>query len=152
MGACFYTPPKTHKNVNNPPGWPIVSGNCCITEKASRYVDSILRPFVVMIPPYLYNTMHLLQILEGICIPSTYWLVTIDIEALYCSIPHDRVVVAWSFLSQKSPQDREHDKFVIDLLDFNLKNNVFRFAASLYLQVQGMVFVPHLGRMPVSFG
>lgn len=35
----FYMLPKVHKNLGNPPGRPIISGNEAITEPASQFVD-----------------------------------------------------------------------------------------------------------------
>lgn len=54
-----------HKNLLDLPGRPIISRNACLTENTSKYIDSILCPFVLYIALYLRDTMHLLQVLEG---------------------------------------------------------------------------------------
>lgn len=43
----IYALPKTHKSTVEPPGFPIVSGIGCLTEKASQVVDDYLRPHVL---------------------------------------------------------------------------------------------------------
>lgn len=40
----FYTLPKTHKNLSQPPGRPIMSGIGSLTDNASKFVDSFLLP------------------------------------------------------------------------------------------------------------
>ena len=40
----LYLLPKIHKNMNPPPGRPIISGNGCPTEKMSQFVDHFLNP------------------------------------------------------------------------------------------------------------
>ncbi len=45
--AAFYTIPKIHKNVNPPPGRPILSANDSPTERISTFEDHFLSPFVL---------------------------------------------------------------------------------------------------------
>lgn len=45
----FYSLPKVPKNPLDPPGHPIVSGRCSVTQKLSEVVDSYLRPHVFRI-------------------------------------------------------------------------------------------------------
>lgn len=82
----FYCLPKVHKDLLMPPGRPIVSGNGAITEILSLYLDRHLRPFVIGLPSYVHDTIHLLQSLEGLHISPHTFLVAIDIEALYSSL------------------------------------------------------------------
>lgn len=85
----FYALPKVHKGVLPPPGRPIVAGIDSSPEMAGRYVDDVLRPHVERMPSYVKDTLQLLQILDGLTIPVDSLLVTLDIEALYSSIPHE---------------------------------------------------------------
>lgn len=62
-------PKRIHKNKNNPPGRPIISGNGSLTENVSRYIDEYLRP------SYITDTPHLLQIIDGLHIPEHALLV-----------------------------------------------------------------------------
>lgn len=81
MPTC-YALLKVHKNLQNPPGRPIVSGIGHHTEKASTYVDSQLRPHVIGLPSYLKDTLKLFKVIEGFTIPLGAILVAIDIKAL----------------------------------------------------------------------
>lgn len=54
--------PKVHKNLHNPPGRPIISGNGSISEGVSQVIDQYLRPHVMDLPSYTKDTIHLLQI------------------------------------------------------------------------------------------
>lgn len=49
----FYELPKIHKDANNPPGRPIISGVGAISENASRLVDEFLKPFVRSLPSFV---------------------------------------------------------------------------------------------------
>lgn len=44
--ATFYMSPKVHKNLLNPPGRPIISGNGTISEPASKFIDYFIKPIV----------------------------------------------------------------------------------------------------------
>lgn len=52
----FYMLPKIHKNLENPPGRPIISGNESITEPASKFVDYFIKPIVKDLPSYIQDT------------------------------------------------------------------------------------------------
>lgn len=72
-----------HKNKDTPPGWPIVSGIGCISEKASKLIDDYLRPFVTSLPSYVQDTRDLLKISDDIIVPAEAWLVTIEVHRRY---------------------------------------------------------------------
>lgn len=59
--ATFYSLPKIHRNAIEPPGRPIISGNGAIAENLSRLVDKQIKPFILTIPSYVRDTIHLLQ-------------------------------------------------------------------------------------------
>lgn len=54
--ATFYALPKVHNNLSDPPGRPVISGNESLTEKASRYADSVSMPNVTCLPSYIRDT------------------------------------------------------------------------------------------------
>lgn len=66
-------------------------------------------------------------------------LAFIDVDALYSSIPHDKGLdTVSSFLQERSRDNNEYNKFILDLLLFELTHNAFLFNGSHYLQVQGV--------------
>lgn len=102
--STFYALPKTHKNIKKNPGRPIVSVNGNLTEQASQLVDRHLRPYVISLFSYTKDTIELLKQIEGLTVPPDAILVSLDVEALYCNIPHDiGIPVISSFLSESLP-------------------------------------------------
>ena len=87
--ARFYTIPKVHKGLVNPPGRPIMGACAHPTERLSEYVDLELNPHVKTITSYIKDTNHLIEILEAIDVPPNAKLVTFDVTALYTNIPHE---------------------------------------------------------------
>ncbi|CAJ0947473.1 unnamed protein product, partial [Ranitomeya imitator] len=87
--ATFYALPKVHKCLDPLRGRPIVSGIGSIGQNIGIYLDDVLRPFVLSLPSYIRDTMDLLRKLEGISLEPGTLLASIDVEALYSSIPHD---------------------------------------------------------------
>lgn len=83
--TTFYAHQKIHKNAVDPPGRPILSGNGAISWWA-QLGDEHIRPFVLTIPSYIRDTIHLLQIIEGVQVLGQCILAIIDVEALYSSI------------------------------------------------------------------
>jgi hypothetical protein len=84
----LYLLPKIHKKVMPPPGRPVVSGNNGPTEKISKFVDHFLNPTVNGIKSYVKDTTHFLKLMGELGdIPDSSLLVTLDVAALYPSIP-----------------------------------------------------------------
>lgn len=79
--ATFYALPKVHKKSRKPPGRPIVSGRGCLTDNLSKFVDNQLRPLVEDFPSHIKDTIHFLQMLDGLHIDGQTILVAIDLEA-----------------------------------------------------------------------
>ena len=107
--ASFYTLPKIHKEGN--PGRPIVNGIGTITEKLSAYIDQHIRPLVPNIPIYIKDTTDFINTIEGIQLDSTDLLVTIDVSALYTSIPHNEGLLAIN----KTLKENQYDPLLKNL-------------------------------------
>ena len=141
----FYHLPKVHKNAINPPGRPIVSGVGGPTEKLSKLADHWIQPVVQRLPSYLKDTTHLLRVLQEWNtslqpLLNDALIVTIDVVALYPSIPHAEVATSLTDMLQ----DPAHPKTdgpplqtLLEIVEHVLTNNVFKFDGQLYRQVQG---------------
>lgn len=117
----FYALPKLHKKVYPPPGRPIVSGIRGPTERIGTFVDDALRPHVTSLPSYLRDTLQLLQNLDDLSVPPETILVTLDIEALYSSIPHRKgLQIIGKFLSEQGSTAVPLNDFTLELLEHNL--------------------------------
>ena len=133
--ASFYTLPKIHKEGN--PGRPVVNGIGTITEKLSAYVDQHIRPLVPHIPTYIKDTTHFINLIEGIELAPTDLLVTIDVSALYTSIPHNEGLLAMNKLLEEHQVDTLHRTFLCRLAYHILTKNYFSFNNEIYHQIQG---------------
>ena len=60
----FYLLPKIHKDMNNPPGRPTVSGSGGPTEKISQFVDHFIEPLVPLSRSYIRDSTHMINILK----------------------------------------------------------------------------------------
>uniref|UniRef100_A0A803KAH6 Reverse transcriptase domain-containing protein n=1 Tax=Xenopus tropicalis TaxID=8364 RepID=A0A803KAH6_XENTR len=86
----LYLLPKIHKNLEHPPGRPIVSGVGSILQPLSQFVDVYLQEIVKGIPQCLCDTTDFLCKLQNIGQISPDWfLCSIDVQSLYTSIPHE---------------------------------------------------------------
>ena len=90
----FYLLPKIHKDMNNPPGRPIVSGSGGPTEKIFQFVDHFIGPLVPQSRSYIRDSTHMINILKGFLIIPNMLLGTLDITSLYTNIPHSEGVQA----------------------------------------------------------
>ncbi|KAM9305503.1 uncharacterized protein PAF06_014064 [Gastrophryne carolinensis] len=129
---------QVHKSVVSPPGRPIISGMGALIENASRYVDQHLQPLVMSLPSYVRDTGHIIRVLDDIWVSPEAFLVTLDVEALYISIPHNMGLRAVeSFLNGLCLEKHDHNLFLLRLLNFVLAHNLFLFKNQLYHQIQG---------------
>jgi hypothetical protein len=138
----FYGLPKIHKP--NVPMRPIVSANGTATENIAILLDLLTRELPSTTPSFIKDTNHFLETLSSTPFPtdSEPLLVTLDCQSLYTNIPHDEGIAATVGLYTKH-FERENSRYVIKpgvvdrLLRLVLRNNVFEFNDSLYLQLTG---------------
>jgi hypothetical protein len=135
--AIFYVLPKIHKP--GIPGRPIVSAVNSHTDKLSRFIDNIIRPLVPKIPSYIKDTTHILVELSKLGhIPSTAWVCTMDVSALYTNIPHQEGVNAsLRAIEAANLQNTPPLEVVSYLMRTILERNCFQFINQNYLQVTG---------------
>ena len=137
----LYLLPKIHKGIVPPPGRPVVSGNGGPTEKISKFVDHFLNPTVKESKSYVKDTTHFLSILEELGeIPDSSLLVTLDVAALYPSIPIDLGMEATretlkNFRPQKNV--KPSNETLMRFLEAVLKKNNFNFNGKHFLQISG---------------
>lgn len=80
------------------------------------------------------------------------WLIGIDVECLYKSIPHScKVKAVEFFLNQHYPRMEPQNKLIIELPEFTLMNNFSKFSTKYYEQIKdtsvGAPCVPAYSRL-----
>lgn len=136
--STFYALPKIHKGVTQLRGRPIVSGVNNLTQNASVYIDKILRGFVTSLPSYTRDTTDLLLKHVGVSEDENVLLASIDVEALFSSIPHTYGYrVEQHFLGMHGIQYAAHSDFTLGLLSSILEHNSSLFDSKIYHQLRG---------------
>ena len=135
----FYLLPKIHKDINIPPGRPIVSGSGGPTEKISQFVDHFIGPLVPLSRSYIRDSTHMIKILQNFKITPNMLLCTLDITSLYTNIPHDEGIQAIKELLaiDRDIQALPNNSYIIELLQVVLTNNYFDFNGKHYHQKSG---------------
>ena len=90
------------------------------------------------IPPYIKDTKHFLQVLNGLGrLPEGAILLTADMVGLYPHIPHDEGLRALRKALIKSPNTSVPADNLVDLAELVLKNKNLTFNGKHYLQILG---------------
>ncbi|XP_053391470.1 uncharacterized protein LOC128554246 [Mercenaria mercenaria] len=140
---CFYILPKIHKQPDNNlpmqyPGRPIVSAFSSPTENISKYIDYILKPYMIGLPSYVKDTADFINKVKDIKLETKSYLVTLDVTSLYTNIPHDDGINACkSFLQQNIHGRNLSTDEIACLIRLVLENNYFKFCEQFYLQKMG---------------
>jgi hypothetical protein len=99
-----------------------------------------VNPFCPQIKSFVKDTTHLLQKLKEVGpIPQDSWLVTLDVVALYPSIPHEGALNAVKAMLNKhrKGQVRPTNDTLVKLLEMVLTKNNFTFNGKHFLQLIG---------------
>lgn len=88
-GPIFYCIPKVHKCLEKPPERPIVFAIHGPLKMIGGYLDSLLKEMVKDLKTYIQDTRHVLAKIADLEIGDEAWLIDIDVESLYTSIPHE---------------------------------------------------------------
>ena len=128
----MYFLPKLHKD---PLGVrPIVSATNGPTKNASAFLDRWLQPYMKQVKSHITNATELIHILQDLEIPKDAYLVTLDVESLYTNITHEEAIMTLLKIFKSHPLK----VFLLDLLKYVLKNNVFKFNDHIFTQVCGI--------------
>lgn len=134
----FYHFPKLHKDAQNPPSRPIVASMNSISSGFSLYVDSFLQPLAQALQSYIRDSTHLMELLSPYTWTDSYFWLSLDVNSLYTSIPHDVGLLAvQNFLLTDPMLNTRQAAFILDTTSFCLTHNYFHFEGQFYLQTHG---------------
>ena len=130
----------TIRNVDDLKLRPIIAGPSCQTHRLSILLDILLRPLTKHVKSNIRDTTDFLNSLpDGV--QDEVILTTFDVESLYSNISHDlglKAVEYWmDKVGEKLIQQRFPKSFILESLDFILKNNTFQFNDTFYRQTKG---------------
>lgn len=136
--ATFYMLPKVHKDLENPPGRPIISGIGTISEPLSKFIDFFIKPYVSTLPSFVQDTTDVLVKLGTLKNIENAFLVTMDVESLYTNIDHNEGLHAIKhFLTSRESESMPPNDFILQLTEWTLTHNVFCFEDDIYRQIKG---------------
>ncbi|XP_056376037.1 uncharacterized protein LOC130273370 isoform X1 [Hyla sarda] len=134
----FYYLPKVHKNTENPPGRPIVSGIGSVSSNLSHYLDLLLHKYVLKLTSYLKDTTDFISSILAVEWKTEYLLVTMDITSLYTVIDHDLGINAVAHFLNNDPELPQAQRdFIQKGLRYVLTHNYFEFQKCIYAQHTG---------------
>ena len=136
----FYGLPKVQKP--NIPLRPIVSACDSPTDQLSNYVTHFIQPLVEILPSYIQDSKHFLQLLESLPpLPENAILVTADVTSLYTNIPHEEgiesVLHYMKLQANTLPPGAPSPHTIGILLETILKNSNLSFMDKHFLQPVG---------------
>lgn len=130
---------KIHKNEHAVR--PIVSGCSGPTERLSALMDYFLQPVVRETTSYTRDSKSVAALLETTTFPRDILLTTIDVTALYPSIPHEEGIQATlQHLYESNPQADDipfPPSVASEMLHIILQKNYFEFNSTMYQQIRG---------------
>ena len=125
---------------------PIVSGSSGPTEKLSKFIDLWLKPLVKLIPSYVRDSSHFILRMQDKILPQDVLLVTIDVTALYPSIPHTEGIAAniKALYREEESSPPFPQSVAREILTIILTRNYFEFDGRMYRQTRGTAMGTHM--------
>ncbi|XP_069822511.1 uncharacterized protein [Dendropsophus ebraccatus] len=135
----FYTLPKIYKNLQTPPGRPIVASTDSILSPLAKFVEKILTPIIRCTRSFLLDTSDFLtHIKNSSPVSPESILVTLDVCSLYTCIPHTEGLQATrNLLNNETNLTHNQKEFCLELLHIILTKNYFLFGDQYYMQIAG---------------
>jgi len=134
----FYGLPKVHKNPISLR--PVVSSSNSLLSVFSIWLDYRMKDLLPLVDSYLKDSTTLINELKNIKLPETARIFTADAKSMYTNINTDAGLTAIeNFLTvnkDKLPGDFPLD-FFLSTLAIVMRNNIFSFADSFWLQLSG---------------
>ena len=136
---------------------PIVNNTNCITEKLSKLLHFLLKPYLDIIPSFIKDTNHFMTRLPSI-VPDNSLLCSFDIESLYTMIPHNLGLESIHYFITNHPyllHNRFTPNFVTDATFFVLNNCIIKHHQKFYSQINGTAmgtaFAPVYANLTIGF-
>ena len=135
----LYGLPKIHKQFDHlPPLRPIISHCNSMLNPTARLLDHCLQPLAQSYPDYLHNSTTLSLILEDLHVPDDAFLVSIDVDSLYPSIPQTECLqVIYEEMHKHRHLLLSDPNFLIRLLHLNINYNYFEYGTLVFQQIHG---------------
>lgn len=109
-----------------------------ITSGFSQYVDVFLQPLAQSFQSYIWDSTHLLKLLAPYSWEDSYLWLSLDVNSLYTSKPHDIGLLATQYFLLQDPMLNPHQAtFILDATHFCLTHNYFLFEDDFYLETHG---------------
>lgn len=129
----IYYLPKIKKNQSCTPGHPFVSGIDSVMSQVGKYIDHFLQPLVQMMPSYVKDSRHIINVLSNLSPKQGLCLVTADVSSLYMVIPHHLGLEAVKFyLNRSTGLPKLQLDFIMELLEFAAMHNYVWFDNQFY--------------------
>ena len=135
--SVFYLLPKIHKNLENPPGRPIVSSIDCPTERISMMLDIILLPLLLITRSYIKDTPDFLRKLSKEIILEEEIFFTLDVSSLYTNISLEESLEIMEKEFFPKTNCVIPTSYLVKMLELILKCNNFTFNRKHFLQING---------------
>ena len=139
----FYLLPKIHKSRDQwplgdiPPGRPIVSDCGSESYHIAEFLDFHLNPLSNRHRSYIKDTYDFLEKVKALNLKDPCLLFSLDVDALYTNIDHERGIEAIKWIFEKYPEYGRPTKEIIELLHLSLSRNDFEFNGQHFLQIKG---------------
>ena len=136
---------------------PIVGGHKRLTRKLSQLIDILLKPFLKHIKNFIRDSFEFLNTCPKDEDEDTE-IVTSDVINFYNSIPHKFGLEAIDYFLTKYQEDlhpRFSKAFVLESVNFILKNNTLTFDSEFHLHIKGTamgtIFAPTYANLTMGY-
>ena len=117
----------------------VVAGPNCPTKRLSTFIDIIIKQLILHVKSYITDSIDFLQKCSRTAKESTV-ICTFEVKSLYTNIPHEFGLQAMNFWPEKhgaSINSRFPKAFILESIQFILKNNNFKFNEEYFKQLVG---------------
>ena len=124
----LYLLPKIHKRLYDVHGRLVISNCGTRTEKASGFLDNVLKEVMENGLSYIKDSNDLIKYIKHLKhIPDNLLLVTTDVVRLYPSIPHEARLRALKEALGRREEKKISTEDLVKMDQFVFKNNYFEF-------------------------
>jgi len=135
----FYGLPKVHKEPFQLR--PVVSSTGSLLSIFSTWLDYKMKSLLPFVKTHLKNSTTVVQETKGLTLPKEAKLFSADATSMYTNIGTDNGITSIEAFIQDNIQNIPHEfptELFLQFLELVMKNNVFTFGGSYWLQLSGL--------------